>query len=131
MNKFKHCANGNVHHYIYYSCTRGRDKYCKEKPMREEAIIEQLLILFDQIDIDELGARERIDREVSRYRQLAYGVLGKETEFDKQSYEADVRKYAKYVLINGSREEKREILRTVRTRLVLKNKEILLEFPRS
>jgi len=75
---------------------------------------------------DEIGMREHIDREVQRYRQFAYTVLGAETEFDKKNYEADIRKYAKYILANGSKDEKREVLGCLKTKLVVKGKEIFV-----
>ena len=71
--------------------------------------------------------REHIDKEVQRYRQFTYTVLGAETEFDKKNYEADIRKYAKYILANGSKDEKREVLGCLKTKLTIKNKEIFVK----
>ncbi|MFA5830868.1 MAG: hypothetical protein WC878_03510 [Candidatus Paceibacterota bacterium] len=71
--------------------------------------------------------REHIDKEVQRYRQFAYSVLGAETEFDKKNYEADIRKYAKYILANGSKDEKREVLGCLKTKLEIKGKEIKVQ----
>ncbi len=126
--KFKHCKNGNVHRYVYYTCTQGRDKYCKEKPIREENLILQLQNIIDKVDINELGARAQIDRELNRYRQLAQGVFGKEMTFENPKAEADIRKYTKYVLAYGSREEKREILGHIKDRLEIKDRAIVLKW---
>jgi hypothetical protein len=82
--------------------------------------------IIDNVDIDEIGMREHIDKEVQRYRQFAYTVLGTETEFDKKNYEADIRKYAKYILANGSKDEKREVLGYLKTKLIIRGKEILI-----
>jgi len=122
--KFKHCKNGNVHRYVYYVCTRFKDKYCKERPIREEELLTQLLSVIDRIDIDEIGMKEQIMREVARYRHLAHGVLGREVELDKGPLEADIRKYAKYVLVHGHKDQKREVLQCLRSKVELKDKTI-------
>ncbi len=122
--KFKHQKNGNVHRYVYYHCTKGKDRNCKEKALREEELLKQLLHLIDKIDIDEIGAKEKIQREVARYRKFSYGVLGQETEFDKRPIEVDIRNYAKYILSEGSKDEKRELLSCLRSRVEIKNKMI-------
>jgi DNA invertase Pin-like site-specific DNA recombinase len=126
QDKYKQCKNGNVHHYVYYNCTRFKDKFCKQRPIREEEILRQLLELLDKLDIDEIGAKEQIMREVVKYRRLSHGVLGKETELDKGPIEADVRKYAKYVLEYGSREEKRELLSCLKSKISINDKVLSL-----
>lgn len=123
--KFKHQKNGNVHRYVYYHCTRGKDRNCKEGAIREEELIRQLQHLIDKIDIDEIGMREQIDKEVRKYRKFAYGVLGEETEFDKRGLDADIRKFAKYILYDGVREQKREILNNITSQLYLTDKEVV------
>jgi hypothetical protein len=55
-------------------------------------------------------------------------VLGRETEFDNKPIEADIKNYAKHVLKNGTREEKRELLGCLRGRVEIKDKEISLKF---
>lgn len=125
--KFKHQKNGNIHRYVYYHCTRGKDRNCKEKAIREEELLKQLLHLIDKIDIDEIGTKEKIQREVMRYRKFSYGVLGQETEFDKRPIEVDIRNYAKYLLAEGSKEEKRELLSCLRSRIEIKDKMIYLK----
>lgn len=124
--KFKHCKNGNTHRYIYYHCTYGKDRDCKEKALREEELLSQLLQIIDKIDIDEFTAKEKIQREIEKYRQFSYSVLGRETEFDKKSLETDTRNYAKYILKNGSRDEKRELLSCLRSKLEIKDRTVYL-----
>jgi DNA invertase Pin-like site-specific DNA recombinase len=74
--KFKHCKNGKTHRYVYYHCNHSSDRYCTEKTIREEELLEQLLQLIDKIDIDEIGMREKIEIEINKYRQFSYSVLG-------------------------------------------------------
>lgn len=124
--KFKHQKNGNTHRYVYYHCTKFKDRYCKNKPMREEELLSQLLHLMDKIDVDEIGIKNRIEKEILRYKQFSYTVLGKETEFDRRTYEADIRNYAKYILRDGTKEEKRELLSCTRSRIEIKDKSVSL-----
>jgi len=47
-----------------------------------------------------------VHEEISRYQKFTTGVLGSEAKIPK----VDVRKYAKYVLREGTKEEKREMI---------------------
>ena len=58
--KFKHCGNGKTHRYVYYHCTHASDRYCKEKPIREENLVEQLVSIIEKIDLDEIGIKDKI-----------------------------------------------------------------------
>jgi DNA invertase Pin-like site-specific DNA recombinase len=125
--KFKHCKNGNTHRYVYYHCTKGKDRYCKEKPIREEELLSQLLHLIDKIDIDEIGIKEKIQKEINRYKQFSYSVLGKQTEFDEKQNQLDIRNYAKHILRSGTKDEKRELLRCLRNKIEIKERKISFE----
>ncbi len=123
--KFKQISDGTVRRYVYYGCTRARDINCKGGYLREEELIKQLLKIIDQIDLDELGIKAKFEEEVERYHKFSRGVLGiKQTESQK---EADMRKYAKYILREGSIIEKRELLSCLQSKLVMKHKEIILQ----
>jgi len=125
--KFKHCKNGKTHRYVYYHCTHAADRYCKQGALREEELLIQLLHLIDKVDIDEIGMREKIEFEIGKYRQFSYTVLGRETGFDNKPIEADVRSYAKHILKNGTREQKRELLGCLKSRIEIKDKSICLK----
>ncbi|KKU09646.1 MAG: Recombinase [Parcubacteria group bacterium GW2011_GWB1_46_8] len=49
--KTKVQKNGNIHHYVYYRCTRRKDPNCKEKPVREEIIDKQISDVLNRITI--------------------------------------------------------------------------------
>jgi hypothetical protein len=83
--------------------------------------------LVDKIDIDEFEAREKIQEEINKYKQFSYAVLGRETEFDKKTIEADMRNYIKHVLKTGTEDQKREILGCLKSEVVLLDKKILLK----
>ncbi len=124
QEKTKLLATGEPATYVYYSCSRAKDAHCKNPYLREEKVIDQLAGLIDQISLDEIGARHLIEREVSRYNKLRAEVEG--TTDVIKAKEMDIRKYAKYLLKNGSREEKRELLGHLRDRLILNDRVITL-----
>ncbi|OGI33542.1 MAG: hypothetical protein A2420_00255 [Candidatus Moranbacteria bacterium RIFOXYC1_FULL_44_13] len=129
QEKYKKLKNGSVNKYIYYGCTRSRDKYCKCGYMREEEIISQLIRIIDKIDIHEIGIKKQFQEEVERFNRFQRIVLrmnGKENEIDKLQ-EFDMKMYAKYLLKDGSITEQRELIATMKSRLIIKNRKVSLE----
>ncbi len=125
--KFKKQKNGNVHRYVYYHCSHASRVECREQAIREEELIRQLLSIIDKIDIDRVTALEKVQKDVLRYRKFGYAILGLESETRRRTIEIDVKNYAKYVLTEGSKDDKRELLTCLRSRLELKNKTITLK----
>jgi DNA invertase Pin-like site-specific DNA recombinase len=128
--KFKKQKNGNVHRYVYYSCTRSRDLHCKGGAIREEDLIIQLVKMMDRIDINELGVKKKFEEEIERYKHFKramFGVDKIEEKIRKETNDIDFKTYAKYLLKEGSITEKRELLTNLKSWLVLKNKQIVIE----
>lgn len=124
--KYKQLKNGTRARYIYYSCSRARDRFCKNTYIREEELIKELLRLIDVIDINELGMRHKLEAEIQRFTKFQTAVLGVDVEQQSRSTEVDVRTYAKYLLREGSVSEKREILGNLRSRLIYKHRAVTL-----
>ena len=125
--KFKRPLNGKVHRYVYYICTKKNDSHCKNGYLREEDLIDQLLNLVDRVSLDKLGIREKINKEVDRYHKFRTGVLGREEKERIKNKDGEAKKYVKYILQNGAVLEKRELLSHLKSRLIVKNKTVLLE----
>lgn len=127
--KYKKLKNGNTASYIYYGCTRSRDLTCKLGYIREEKLIQQMLRVIDEIDINEIGLKKQFEEEVARYNKFQNTVLkmnGNENNIDKEQ-EFDIKTYAKYILKEGKINEKRELLASLKSRLVLnKDKKLIL-----
>jgi len=124
--KFKKLSDGSVKRYVYYGCTRARDLNCKCRYIREEELIKQLSEILDKVDIDELGIKKQFEQEVGRYYKFSKNVLKIDDEKSKSQKEIDMRNYAKYLLKEGSMLEKRELLSNLQSKLVMKNKKIIL-----
>ena len=95
--------------------------------MREENLLEQLLRIIDKIDIDELSAQQKIRQEIDKHRKFVYMMLGKESDLDKNPTETDVRTYAKYILSDGNKDQKREILNCFRNNIVIQDQKVILQ----
>jgi DNA invertase Pin-like site-specific DNA recombinase len=124
--KYKRLKDGTMARYVYYGCNRSRNLHCKGGYMREEELINQLVKLIDELDVDELGIREKFEDEIRRLRKFQLGVLGIKAAA-KADINVDLKNYAKYLLSEGSIIEKRELLANLKTRLVIKKKVVQLE----
>lgn len=123
--KYKQLKDGTHARYIYYSCSRARDRNCKNKYIREEELITELLKILDKVNINELGMRQKLEDEIARFNIFQRSVLGS-TDKVKNREDMDIRNYAKYILKEGSVSEKRELLGNLRSRIVYKDKALTL-----
>lgn len=123
--KWKPLKDGTSAHYIYYGCSRGRDRNCKNKYIREEELIGELLKIIDQVNINELGMRHKLEDEIRRFNKLQK-IVNKNAGKPLEENEVNIREYAKYLLKEGSTSEKRELLANLRSRLLYQNKKIAL-----
>ena len=89
-------------------------------------MINQLSSIIDQVSINELGMRERLDQEVKRYKFFQDKVLGKKQNDDNVADSINIRNYAKYILKQGSINEKRELLSCLKCKLYLNNRNVYL-----
>jgi hypothetical protein len=125
--KFKKLKDGTVNKYIYYGCTRSRDLHCKCGYMREEELIKQLSKLIDNLEIDQIGIKQKLDREIERYNTFRYKILGIKKEDEKNEDKMDYKKYAKYILNQGSIYEKRELLGCLKSKIKMNRKIITFD----
>lgn len=124
--RFKKISDGTIHRYVYYHCSKGKRVPCDEPYIREEDLLTQLLNLMDSINIDEMCVHEKLAKELERYQKFAVGVLQMGIT-PLTAPTVDIRSYAKYVLKEGSRDEKRDVLSCLRTKLILTNQVISLQ----
>ncbi len=124
--KFKKLKDGGVNRHVYYFCTKARNIDCKNAPINEHGLIDELIELMDKINLDELGVKNRIEQEIARFNKFRVGVLGHKKEAANDS-DVDTRNYAKYILREGTLIEKRELLFFLKSKLILKDKKITLE----
>lgn len=124
--KFKKLKNGSVNRHVYYGCGKRWERNCKCGYLNENDLLEQLLNLMDIVKLDKIGIREKIEKEIGRYQKFQANILGINKKEQQKSNEIDIRNYAKYILKEGEIFEKRELLSCLRSKLIMKNKQILL-----
>jgi len=127
--KFKNLKDGTVNRYVYYGCTRSKDLTCKSGYIREEGLITQLVEMVDQLSLNEIGMRHKLEQEIERYHKFKNNIFGIEKPKNelKAKKEINLREYAKYILKEGSTSEKRELMSCLKSRLVLAEKKLTLE----
>jgi hypothetical protein len=124
--KYKQLKDGTVTKYIYYGCSRARDRSCRNQYLREEELVEQLAKILDRIDLNQTGIQRKLEDELRRYRKFNSGVLGTKADATTAGREVDLRTYAKYILREGTNEEKRELMGCLKTKLILTEKKLSL-----
>jgi hypothetical protein len=123
MEKFKKHKDGTTARYVYYGCSRGKDRFCKGQYVREEELINQLAGIIDKIDINELGVKYKLEEEIERYRRFRNIMSGAEQKPEEENAKGiNLRAYIKYLLKSGSTIEKREVLVCIKSKLVLTKK---------
>lgn len=125
QEKTKRQQNGNVHHYVYYCCTKSRDRLCRQSYLREEDLVKQICNIIDEIDISNLGIQKRMKEEVKRFKH--FQMIAQTDPKPIKIRDIDMRQYLKYVLLNGSLIERREILTNIKTPIELKDKLLKVE----
>jgi site-specific DNA recombinase len=123
--KFKKQKNGTVHRHVYYKCTRIRDPKCECGFINETDLVKQLQNLMDDLKIQTIPMREQITNEVKRIKKFEQMLLGIKSEITIKNI--DVRNYAKFILEEGTVDEKREFMRCLKSEIVLNNKEVYLK----
>ncbi|MCW1930102.1 MAG: recombinase family protein [Candidatus Kerfeldbacteria bacterium] len=124
--KFKPLKDGTRRRYVYYRCTKFNNKDCSEKYLREEEMVQQLLAIIDTIDLKAIATQRKFQQELERFRKFAKGILGHVSDSITANKQIDIRMYAKYVLQEGTHEEKKEILQCLNTKLAMKNQKIYI-----
>lgn len=125
QEKFKRLADGSIARYVYYGCNHSKGTACSNTYIREDFLIKQLINIIDLASPDQLEITDSFLEEaqkVSRFRDESIGIPPLPDNQDKE-----VKSYIKYLLSNGSQEEKQNVLRGLRNQLILRDKTVYLE----
>lgn len=124
--KFKKLKDGTTARYVYYGCTKFKDKFYPCGYVREEELTEQLADIFDTVWLDEIGMKDHIRAEIEAHNEFQESVLGRAVKEKVKIQEIDTTNYAKHILRKRPVYEKREVLGHLRSRLILKEKKLTL-----
>lgn len=123
--KFKKQKGGGVHRHVYYGCTKVRDRYCKCGYINEIDLIKQFEALIEKVDLNEIGIKDKIKREVERFKKFQRTLLG--IKEPVAVADIDIRNYARFILREGEDIEKRELLSCLKSKISLKEKKVELK----
>ncbi len=121
VEKRKSLIDGSVARYVYYRCNQNKTLICKQPAIREESLIDQLLLLLDQVDLDAIGLTDKLESEMSRFEKFAKGVLGMPLQERISFKKVQAKQFAVYLLTEGAPEEKRDLLACLKNRILLEN----------
>lgn len=122
--KYRRLVDGTSAKYIYYGCNRSKDRFCKNLYIREEDLVEQMIKIIDKANVNELGIQTKFEEELKRFNKFIQGIL---QEKNTKTKDFDIRQYAKYVLRDGTNEDKRELMNCLRSQLELDDKKVSLK----
>jgi hypothetical protein len=122
--KFKKLKNGETNRHVYYKCAKSKDHNCKNFPINETDLIKQFGKMIDGMKVNELKVQEKIKDEILRFKKFQKSLLNQ--SIDIRLEDIDVKNYVKFVLKDGSVEEKRDILENITGKIVFNNKKITL-----
>ena len=95
--------------------------------IREDALILQLLEMLDDIDINTISVWDSLREEIRRYNLFQSQLLKKDSRDVVSAKQINLREYMKYMISNGSKDEKREILGMIQADIILKDKKVYIE----
>lgn len=123
--KFKNIKAGGVNRYVYYRCTKAKDRTCKNPAINETDLIESLLNMLDSLQLDQVKLNAKLSVEIQKFKKLQAMFLGKRKTDSIES--VDLEDYAKFVLKEGTVLEQRSVLECISSELILKNKKITIQ----
>lgn len=117
--------SGLTAHYIYYGCSRSRDRDCKSGYIQEGELVEQIIKVLDHLDYDNLAMQTSFEGELRRFNKFQRAVLRSTPGVEHK--DADLKTYAKYILKEGTNAEKRELMGHFKTKLRIAKKIVTIE----
>ena len=82
--------------------------------------------IIDQISLNDIEIEHKFQEEVKRYNIFQKRVLKTDGE-ESNKKDVDIKSYMKYLLKEGSTSEKREILSSIKSKIVIRKKILTIE----
>ena len=126
--KIKRTLNGETKRYVYYHCSSITRNTCTQTYIREEELLYQFINVMDKIDFNKSAIYSKLKKEVDKYNKFSK-VISCNQKIDKNKIspnKINIRTYAKYILNEGSIQEKRDLLLNLKTKFILQDKKIVI-----
>jgi len=125
--KFKRLKNGETACYVYYWCSRSKDKNCRSGCLREEDLVNQLIPLIHELDLNETGIRKKFEAEVMRLNKFQKSFMGGDGDAKMKAKGVDIKDYVRYVLKDGSMTERREFMGCIKSKIMVTKKVVTIQ----
>lgn len=107
--------------YVYYRCNKyGRGRTCKSKYAREANLVKAVAKVVDQMKTARFRLNTKINREVEKINSMQKITNGENAK------EITSRDYIEFILREGTKPEKRDLLKCVDGQLLLKDGEVFV-----
>ncbi len=139
--KYRRTKANKVNTHIYYHCNRIKKYDCKEPYITEQELINQLICHLPAIKLNTRYLMEEFETEVKRLQHLRATVIDKFTpRFELTQHNTGmqntdevsgsqtevIREYLLHVLQYGAPEERLKILKGVKTKFSLSNRQLII-----
>ncbi len=127
LEKFKNTKKGKKR-YIYYLCTQFKDFDCREPYIRQEQAVKDLIeILSKNLTMGEIRQKSNLSEKMVIYNRFSAVMMGKNVMNEENSLETTQEGFVRYILEDGTREEKRELVGCLDKTLYIKNKRVTID----
>lgn len=112
--------------HVYYSCPKIKDSDCPEESIKEGRLISELMRYINFMTIahpQKINLTEKVEKAMEKYKKIQDQVL-LQKDINPNSTNLTFKDYAKYALREGSKSEKREIVKTFEGNLYIHNKKV-------
>ena len=121
--KFKRLKSGKKNRHIYYHCSKKIDPNCPEPYVNKKDLLPEFIGFIDLIEKrspDTLVLNTGMKIKMKKYRAFRDQIL-QQQKIDASKKPLSFSEYFKYIVINGNREEKKEILTCIKQPLYIHN----------
>lgn len=96
--------------------------------MKESILIDEVMPIIDKMSLDKSELKHKLEEEVARYALFQTGVLGVDLNQSKKHKDISIKTFAKHMLRHGTMLQKREVLSCIKSRMLLKDKKLVIEY---
>lgn len=123
--KYKKLKSGKINTHVYYGCAKTKDRNCKGGYINENDLIEQIQGLITEETLKETPVTTRLREEARRYKLFHKKLLGQTTKINTS--EISLVEYVKFILTDGSTQERRDVMMCLDGEITISNKLVVLE----
>lgn len=123
QERIKRLKSGALKRYVYYHCTQFNNYDCHEPYIREDKLVEQLSELLSHVQINEVETKPVLKSELDKF-MFIHNSMQKQKDSTESGAEFDLTGFVQYVLKDGTRDQKRELVGCLKQTTYIKQKQI-------